>query len=395
MKSTLLYQHQSSQNHGCEALVYTISEQIKKVCPEVFLSVASFFKEDDEKFDFPKVDIFIKNKNWLRRYSLPWLIHQFDKRLLNNQKIQEMFMYCRPCFKAAQSADICVAIGGDTYCYNKGKEHWPLERKIRRQNKKMMLWGASIEPKDIQGELADHLSVFDIITVRDPISYLALKDNNVKSKIIRCSDPAFLLPLQSVDIPQEWRSRQIIGLNFSPMMMGNIIDKAAIRNSLLNLVEYILRKDFNVLLIPHVRLHFNDDINELFPIYDYFKNTERIFLIDDKTLNARQLKSIISQCELFIGARTHATIAAYSTFVPTLSIGYSVKSRGIAQDLFENPEEMTIPVQDLHTDKIIIEAFDFLLKQKYIIRKHLEKVIPEYSLKAQASGIAFGNLLNN
>ena len=43
---------------------------------------------------------------------------------------------------------------------------------------------------------------------------------------------------------------------------------------------------------------------------------------------------IISKCRFFVVARTHATIAAYSTGVPTIVISYSVKSRGIARDLF-------------------------------------------------------------
>ena len=36
----------------------------------------------------------------------------------------------------------------------------------------------------------------------------------------------------------------------------------------------------------------------------------------------------------FIGARTHATIAAFSMGVPTISIAYSVKAKGINRDLF-------------------------------------------------------------
>ena len=48
---------------------------------------------------------------------------------------------------------------------------------MKKDNKKMMLWGCSIEPSDIPGEMAEHLSLFDAITVRDPLSYQALIDN--------------------------------------------------------------------------------------------------------------------------------------------------------------------------------------------------------------------------
>jgi len=41
---------------------------------------------------------------------------------------------------------------------------------------------------------------------------------------------------------------------------------------------------------------------------------------------------------LFAGARTHSTIAALSSGVPTLSFAYSIKARGINRDLFGHTE---------------------------------------------------------
>lgn len=40
------------------------------------------------------------------------------------------------------------------------------------------------------------------------------------------------------------------------------------------------------------------------------------------------LKGYISRCRFLVAARTHASIAAYSTGVPALVAGYSVKARG-------------------------------------------------------------------
>ena len=47
-----------------------------------------------------------------------------------------------------------------------------------------------------------------------------------------------------------------------------------------------------------------------------------------------ELKGFIARCRFFVGARTHATIAAYSSCIPTFSVGYSIKAKGIAQDIF-------------------------------------------------------------
>jgi polysaccharide pyruvyl transferase WcaK-like protein len=387
MKNILIYQHQSSANHGCEALVYTISEQIKAQYPDSKVTLSSYFKQDDDMFDFPCVDQIVQNNMWLVRFTFPWFVYQIDKRLFNSRKIQDRFMYCKTCYELAKKSDICVAIGGDTYCYNKGKEHWPLERKMKKLGKKMMLWGCSIEPKDVKGEMAEHLSNFDVITVRDPISYEALINGGVKSRIVRCADPAFSLPVQECKLPNGWEDNNMIGLNFSPMVMGDMKDKETPRKAIYSLIEHILNtSDDKIVLIPHVRLSFNDDMDELRPIYDKYKNTGRIILIDDATLNARQLKYIISKCKVFVGARTHATIAAYSTGVPTLSIGYSVKARGIARDLFGNEEGMTVSIKDIGGTDKLINAYRNIYEHREEIKQKLIEIMPEYQKKALVSG---------
>ena len=87
-----------------------------------------------------------------------------------------------------------------------------------------------------------------------------------------------------------------------------------------------------VALIPHVVWSHNDDRKPLSQLYEMFKDTGRVVMIEDH--NAEELKGYIARCRLMVVARTHASIAAYSTQVPTLVVGYSVKARGIAKDIF-------------------------------------------------------------
>lgn len=393
MKKILLYQHQSSLNHGCEALVQTISKQIKNFA-ENEVTVSSFFKQDDEKYEFPYVDSFAQNNMWLRRYTFPWLVYQVDKRLFNNKHLQEIFMYCKECYNLSKTSDLCVAIGGDNYCYNKGKEHWPLERKMKKLGKKMMLWGCSVEPDELQGELAEHLSHFDVITARESITYQALLNSGVNSAIYLCADPAFELEIEECALPERWENGKMVGINFSPMVMGKYGEKELFRQAVYDLVETILQdKKSKIVLIPHVRLPFSDDIEELKPIYEKYKDTGRVLLIDDINLNAKQLKYLISKCKFFVGARTHATIAAYSTGVPTLAIGYSIKARGIARDLFGNEEDFVIAINELQNKGKLIEAYQKLYNNCEEIHAILEKIMPEYKKKARISGEAFKTLL--
>lgn len=82
---------------------------------------------------------------------------------------------------------------------------------------------------------------------------------------------------------------------------------------------------------------------------------------------------------MLVAARTHASIAAYSTLIPTLVIGYSVKSRGIAESLFGNYQDYVLPTEELKEDELI-NKFKYIENNKKQIKETLEekmKVVKE------------------
>ena len=149
----------------------------------------------------------------------------------------------------------------------------------------------------------------------------------------------------------------------------------------------------NVALIPHVRIKGTDDIDALKPIYNRFSETNRIVMFDDMNLGCKQLKGYISRCRFFVGARTHSVIAAYSSCVPALALGYSVKANGIAKDIFGYTENLVIPVQTLNSSEEVIKSFDYLLENEKKIKDYLETIMPEYKEKAKISGELLKDLI--
>jgi polysaccharide pyruvyl transferase WcaK-like protein len=115
-----------------------------------------------------------------------------------------------------------------------------------------------------------------------------------------------------------------------------------------------------------------------------FQQSPRVIQLEDH--NAMELKGYISRCRLFIGARTHATIAAYSSCVPTLAVGYSVKAKGIAKDIFGTYENYVVPVQTLAYTDDLITAFEWLKVHEEDIRQHLSIFMPNYIKKAAQAG---------
>ena len=60
-------------------------------------------------------------------------------------------------------------------------------------------------------------------------------------------------------------------------------------------------------------------------------------------------------------------------------MGYSVKARGIARDLFGSEQDYVLPVQTLQTPDQLTIAFQKLWDKKGCIRSHLKQYIPVYT----------------
>ena len=394
MKKVLLYQHIGSYNHGCEALVRTVSESVIDTFPDSEVYLSSFNPNEDINAEIPSVHNVIMNKHWCRRLSVGWFLNRFCKKALAIRFVRNQFGVFKDNVKLAKDMDCCIAIGGDNYCYNKGKSDWATNALMRKECPKMMLWGCSVEPDELPGELAEHLSLFDAITVRESISYEAFVKCGLGDKAHLVADPAFLLEYDEVLLPEGFEEGKLVGINLSPFILNYAEEREKVVESIYALVDHILETtNMNIVLIPHVRISNGDDMDTLRPIYDRYRETGRILLLDDYSLGCRQLKGYISKCRFFIGARTHSIIAAYSTCVPALALGYSVKAKGIARDIFGTEENLVLPVQTFNDPEATVRGFDYLMEHEDEIRQKLEDVMPGYKENARKSGEIFKELM--
>lgn len=86
-------------------------------------------------------------------------------------------------------------------------------------------------------------------------------------------------------------------------------------------------------------------------------------------------------------------IAAYSTGVPTLVVGYSVKARGIDRDLFGTEEGYVLPVQQLKESNELTRAFIDLYERRESIQTHLKTILPAYIARADDARSALEELI--
>lgn len=372
----ILYAHTGSGNHGCEAIVRSTAKLLE--CrPNLFTTGY----DEDIRYDLESIaDIRNDTMDPLRKKSAAYMIAATQTKLTGATTLfthyrRKAFLY------NVQKNDLCLSIGGDNYCYAGTEILGDINTLLKRRGAKTVLWGCSIDPEAIKPEMVKDLKRYDLITVRESLTQAALAAVGITKNVRPVADPAFLLGIQETQLPEGFVPGNTIGLNLSPLVLKYTNKKEEVVNCFYALVRHILDvTDCNIALIPHVVKEGNSDNEVLEPIWEKYKDTGRVILVPDQ--NCMQLKFIISQCRLFIGARTHATIAAYSTCVPTLAIGYSVKSKGIAKDLFGTEEDYVIPVQGMTDTNALSEGFDWLLEHENDIRRHLGSIMPGYKEKA-------------
>lgn len=347
----LLYEHTGSRNHGCEAIVRTTADAL----PEEKLRLYSADTAGDRAYEIQNVVDEIYAAKRCRTLSLVWILRQLEKRA--HFRFPNQLSADRNICSAAAGIQAAFAIGGDVYCYFQGQDQWATDEWLKKQGIPLVLWGCSLEPSDIAGRLGKHLQCFDLIVARETITWNALKLNpELAQKTILGPDLAFYLKPQPWKLPDNFCPGQMIGLNISPLVKKKEVSPGILLQNCHELIEEILiHTPYEVALIPHVTERGNDDRECLQELYKPYKDSPRVCMVDD--MSCTKLKYVIGKCRMLIAARTHASIAAYSQLIPTLVIGYSVKSCGLAMDIFGTTEPYVLPIQQLQRADDLIKAY--------------------------------------
>ncbi len=377
MSKIILYPHGGSGNHGCEALVRAT---IKILGDNNDIYLASKSPEQDIRYGLEKICTIVpQNSDSPSLIKRLWTSVKY--RILGDKLAYERNTY-RDILRHVDSNTICLSFGGDNYCYGKPTYIYIMNRLFRERGAKTILWGCSIEPSNIDTEMIDDLRGYNLIIVREPETYNALIQRGI-TNVKMAPDPAFALDSDnSIKLPAGFIPGNTVGLNLSPMALSYSADNATVLENYIKLIDYIIGStEMNIALIPHVVWSDNDDREPLTQLFEKYHHTGRISMVYD--CNCEQLKYLISQCRFIVTARTHASIAAYSTGVPTLVLGYSIKAKGIAVDLFGTHDDFVVPVQNLTSEDDLLNAFIKIQNQEIDIIK---------ILKSKSNGLKLGAL---
>lgn len=381
----ILNPHGGSGNHGCEAIVRSTS----KIFINHHLTLFSSRKEEDKKYGLDKICRIEPEQSPLSRFSYRYWKAFFQTKFQKDVDAYDKAIFY-PIIQGAKDCDYALSIGGDNYCYGVPRFIYLINQQLRKKGIKTVLWGSSVEPEAIKGEMLEDLKGYTHVFARESITYQAMIEKGI-TQVSLFPDPAFLLNRIDLPLPNGFVEKNTIGINVSPMIIGHEKNQGITLQNYIILIQYLIdHTDMQIALIPHVVWEHNDDRQPLMEIFNNFKDSNRIILIEDHT--AEELKGFIARCRFMIAARTHASIAAYSEEVPTLVVGYSVKARGIARDIFGNEEHYVIPVQTMQQENDLLNAFLWIYSHEAEIKEHYQQMMPEYKAKALEAGIKLKNL---
>lgn len=368
MRQFLLYGHGGAYNHGAEAIIKCTVGLLNKYYPGSKIILSTHFKDQDIEFGMPVDEYCERDPNYL----------EMDRHSLQ-KGLYDRLIY-RSTLDRITKDTVCMSVGGDNYCYDNWRKWKIIHETALERGALNILWSCSIEPSMISEEMVNTLKFHHMITARESLTYYTLKAKGL-CNVVPCAEIAFLLEPKEHKLPDCFIPGNTVAINISPLVVRRENSDGIILRNTKNLIHSIIKNtDMNVALVPHVLMATDNDLTLLQDLYNRIENKERICLIDEK-LSAAEYKYLISKCRFGVFARTHASIAAYSSYVPSIVVGYSVKSKGIAADL--GLEDYVLPIKNFTDDYSLLSMFKNMIYNENKVKRILSEKIPSYKEKAE------------
>ena len=292
-------------------------------------------------------------------------------------------------------ATAVLSVGGDNYSLDYGVPtlFTDLDDIAIQKEKPIILWGASVGPfsamPDYERYMSEHLQKVSGIFARESVTIAYLESIGVTENVYPVADPAFLMdPVRPAGIEDVLPlDEEAIGLNLSPLMAKYVTggDLEAWILIAAQIISGIAETtEMPVCLIPHVTSPHSDDYAFMQKAAAQIPGKNGNLTLMSPKYSAAETKWIISKMALFAGARTHSTIAALSSGVPTLSFAYSIKARGINRDLFDHESYLLNP--DHLTANTVTQTVQSMLEGAGEIGRGLDEKIPLIQKKASYAG---------
>jgi colanic acid/amylovoran biosynthesis protein len=320
----------NNENMGCVALTYSIINLFEEIAREKNISF-NYYDFEGIK-DNQKILEMCKNLNLkdeqIRSYNI-YPIESFLGFCHRPHKVLETLKAIKECdfFIDITQGDSFSDIYGSSV-FNKATNAKLL---IERMGKSIIFGPQTYGPftkGKCENKAKKTIEQADLVIARDIKSkqYLA---EFCKKEVYVTTDLAFALPYEKKDEVSHKKIK--VGINISGLLTKNKLEstptnfylKADYDFYVENLIDRLLEENYELYFIPHVKADDLAYLGEKYP------DVHRIKMHKDPI----SVKSEISSMNIFIGARMHATIGAFSAGVATIPTAYSRKFNGLYDSL--------------------------------------------------------------
>ena len=377
-----------SKNKGDATMQQVFESVLKTELPGAQVSIASPFPDLDA-VHYKSMPVLRSRRRNLPLATIHWLVLEIMR--LFRLRPQRYFPDAE--VDAMIHADVVVDLSGDMltedYGVLVGFSHFLPLLQALALGRPLVICAQSIGPFHKLTPLAKWiLSRSRLITIREKFSAgLISKLRGQAIRPIKTADLAFMLQSASeartnailVDEGIESANKLRLGVSVSALLANrtNRHLGAARQDKLVVFARALDRliesTGTQVLLVSHVfgPKPSGDDRQVAVRLGERMRNPVQLIRGEYRP---EELKGIIASCDVFVGCRMHANIAALDSCVPVLGIGYSHKTRGIMADL--DLEEWVLPVEGLDVETLEA-AIIRLIEQASDYRQQLSDRLPE------------------
>lgn len=406
MKTIVITGIGDTRNNGCWAMAASAITSIKEASPVPvkFIILNRKNAVDTRRLAFPDVEFVPRPWSLVTtpRVRLLWIL--FCAGFLSLQAlffplIKHKFVFPR-FWRTVREADLVIDLSGDSISsdYN-----WIANLTVilplllaRMIGKPYYLCAQSIGPfgkSRIDRLTISTLKAAALITAREERTVQMLSGYGISDNVHRTQDLAFLLsPVSTTETKPLLTSEDInLSVTWVGMSVSSLISSYAFRQlpaaeregaylaAMADFCDSIVETyNLNVLFVPHVVIPGgSDDRRVTTLVRDRMRNKKQSRIIHGDYTGA-QLKSLIGICKLFVGSRMHATIAALSQGIPTLTLVYNHKTLGINGDLL-GQHDYLIDLREIHQSDFLPSlqrTFQKLVDCSESVREQLNKNLP-------------------
>lgn len=402
-----------TDNMGVSALTAGTIKCILSVFPDAKISLLDYGKQPATiryRLDGRDVDIEFHNmrfsKNILLKNHVAFLIFMsLLIRVIPFRPLHRRIIAAIPLLNAINQTELFLSIaGGDSFSDIYGMQRFYYitlpQYLILLMRKELVLLPQTIGPfkRRISRFFAQYIiSKSRFVFSRDSEGLNETKKllgHEFKSdKVKLCFDIGFVLdPVKPEVCDLQGFSRDsmngalVVGLNVSGLLyMGGYTKnnmfglKLDYRDLVYSTIEFLVeKKNARVLLIPHVFGNIVGSESDSIVCENIFEDLKRkykgkIFLARGR-YNQNEIKYIIGLCDLFIGSRMHACIAALSQNIPAISVSYSRKFIGVMETIGMSSLVIDLRVK---TKEGVLDRIDDIMQERQEFHEILKGKMPQ------------------